>query len=170
MPIRLDRALRVVLRITRRDAGRLRRPVEERRALGRIGRDGQRLVEVRDGLVVAAQRGCAVSRAGEGEACLARDRIGLRSRVRCLAGGEVVAGERAGQLIVTERLVVSRHSQVARAAIAARERAVRDLADERLHEFVLAPLRRLRIALEIEQLASGEVAEPGLELVWSRRR
>ena len=80
LPIRVDRALRVGLRITRRDAGRLRRPVEERRAIRRIGRDRERLVEIRDGLVVAAERGRAVGRAGEREARLGRDRIGLRTR------------------------------------------------------------------------------------------
>ena len=122
-------------------------------------------VEIRDGLVVATERGRAVSRAGESEARLSRDRIGLGTRIRRLAGGEVVAGQRAGQLIIAERFVVPRHGEVPRASIATRQRAVRDLADEGLHELVLAALRRLRIALHIEQLSSGEVAEPGLELL-----
>ena len=146
-------------------AGRLRRPVEQRRALGRIGRDRQRLVEIGDGLVVATECGRPVGRAGESEARLGRDRIGLRTRIRGLAGGEVMAGQRAGQLIVAERFVVPRHGEVPRASIAAGKGAVRDLADQGLHELVLPALRRLRIALDIEQLSSGEVAEPRLELL-----
>ena len=165
LPIRVDRALRVRLRIARRDACRLRRPVEQRRSLGRVGRDRQRLVEIGHGLVVATECGRPVGRAGESKARLGRDRIGLRTRIRGLAGGEVMARQRAGQLIVAERFVVPRHGEVPRSSIAAGERAVRDLADQGLHELVLPALRRLRIALDIEQLSSGEVAEPGLELV-----
>ena len=126
----------------RRDACRLGRAVEQRRAVGRLGRDRQRLVEIGDGLVVCAQRCGPVRRAGEGEARLGGDRIGLRAGIRRLAGGEVVAGQRAGQLVVAERLVVAGHGQVAGAAVATGERAVGDLADQRLHELVLAALRR----------------------------
>ena len=76
-----------------------------------------------------------------------------------------MARQRAGQLIVAERFVVPRHREVTRRRSRRREGPVRDLADEGLHELVLAALRRLRIPLDIEQLPSGEVVEPRLELV-----
>ena len=114
---------------------------------------------------MAAQGRGAIGGGGEGEARLGRERIGLGARVGRLAGREVVAGQRAGQLVVAERLVVARRGEVPRAPVAPRERAVGDLADERLDEPVLAALRRARIALDVEQLAPDEVAQARLELV-----
>ena len=92
----------------------MRGAIEQRRALGRAGRDRQRLLEVRDRLVVAAQRRGSVGGAGEREARLGGDRIGLGAGLGGLVGGEVVAGQRAGQLVVAERLVVAGHGEVPR--------------------------------------------------------
>ena len=53
-------------------------------------------------------------------------------------GGEVVRGERPGQLVVTFRLVVAGDGQVAAASLTPGERPVGDLADQGLDESVLA--------------------------------
>jgi hypothetical protein len=55
-------------------------------------------------------------------------------------GGDVVAGEGAGELLVADRLVVAGDGEVPCPPVAAGERAVGNLADERLDELVLADL------------------------------
>ena len=69
----------------------------------------------------------------------------------------------AGQLVVAERLEVARGGQVAGPPLALGQRAVGDLADERLDEAVQAALRAPRIDLDVEQLAPDERLEPRLE-------
>ena len=56
-----------------------------------------------------------------------------------------MAGQRAGELVGAERLEEARGRQVARLAVAPGERAVGDLADQRLDEGVLAALGRARV-------------------------
>ena len=112
-----------------------------------------------------AQRGGPIGGAGQREASLGGDGIGLGALIGCFARGQVVVCERAGQLVLAEALEVTRGGQVTRASVAARQRAVRDLADERLDELVLPALGRARIGLEVEQLAPHEPAQPRLQLV-----
>ena len=76
-----------------------------------------------------------------------------------------MARQRARQLVVADALVVARHGQVPRATVAARERAVGDLLDQRLDEPILAALRRSRVGLDLEQLAADQGAQPRLQLL-----
>ena len=76
-----------------------------------------------------------------------------------------MAGERAGQLVATERLEEARRGEVLGLAVGLGERAVRDLADERLDERVLAALRAARVRRGWdEQLAPDERPQARLEL------
>ena len=52
---------------------------------------------------------------------------------------------------------------MASAAIALRQRSVRDLPDERLNELVLTPLRRPRINLLPQELQVDQRSQPGLQ-------
>ena len=94
----------------------------------------ERLLGEGDGLVVRAERGGSLGGAAQREACLGRDRIGLGARGRGLVGRQVVGRQDAGQLLVAERLEVAGRGEVAGAPVAPGERAVGDLADERLDE------------------------------------
>ena len=84
--------------------------------------------------------------------------------------GQVVRREGAGQLVVAEPLEVARRGEVPRAAVAAGQRAVGHLADERLDEGVLAAFRRARVGFEVEQLAPDQRAKARLELVSAPAR
>ena len=122
------------------------------------------MVQVCDRLVVSAECGGTVRGAGERQARLGGDRIGLRPLVGGFARRQVVVRERAGQLVIAEPLEVAGGGQVTRAAVPARQRPVGDLADERLDELVLAPFGRPRIRLDVEQLATHEVPQLGFEV------
>ena len=145
--------------------GGARCAVEQRRAVSRIRGDRECLLEVADRLVVGSQRAGSIGRTGERKARLAGDRIGLRAFVGGIASRKVVAGQRAGHLVVADALVVACDSQVPRAAVPARERAVRDLLDQRLDEPILAALRRARIGLDLEQLAANQGAQARLQVI-----
>src|SRR3954447_2955441 len=78
-------------------------------------------------------------------------------------GSEIVRGQRTCQLVIAERLEVACRRKVALSPITLGERAIGDLADERLHEAVLTTFRRARIELNIDELAPAEVAQSRLE-------
>ena len=109
-------------------------------AIGGIGADGQGVLEERDRLGVRAERrrpfGCSAQRHSR----LGRQRVGLGPVGRVAVGGQVVAGQGAGQLVGLERLEEPCRGQVADLAVALGQRVVGDLADERLDERVLATL------------------------------
>ena len=90
--------------------------------------------------------------------------VGLGTLGGVPVGGEVVAGERAGELIGPERLEEAGGGEVAGLAVAPGERVVGDLPDERLDEGVLAALGRAGVGLEGEELAPDEGAQAGLQL------
>ncbi len=75
-----------------------------------------------------------------------------------------MAGQDAGELGVADRLVDPRDGEVPSAPVSPRQRRVRDLADERLDESILAALRRARVGLELEELAADEIAQTELDL------
>ena len=82
------------------------------------------------------------------------------------AGGEVVAGQGARQLVGAEGFEESGGGEMADLAVAPGEGVVGDLPDERLDERVLAALRRTGVGLEGQQLPANEVTER----VGERRR
>ena len=77
------------------------------------------------------------------------ERVGLARLARVLVGREVVAGERARELVGPERLEEPGGGEVAGLAVAPGERVVGDLADERLDERVLAALRAARVGARV---------------------
>ena len=117
------------------------RPDEELDAVGVVAGHDERLFELLDRLVVRPERRGPLRRGGEREARLDGDGVRLGARLRGVVGRQVVRRERPGELLVAERLEVAGRGQVPRPAIASSERPVRDLADERLDELVLASLR-----------------------------
>ena len=132
-------------------------------SIGRIGADGQRVLEEGDGLGMRAEGGSPLGGPAQGDAGLGGEGVCLRP-VRCVAlGRQVVAGQGAGQLLAAEGLEVARGSQVANLAIALGQRVVGDLADECLDEGVLAALGRAGVDLLDEQLAPDEGAQARLE-------
>ena len=104
-----------------------------------------------------------IGRSAQGQAGLDGHRVRLRSGFGRGVGGDIVAGQSAGQLVIAEGFVVARRGEVPRPAVAARQDAVRDLADERLDEVVLAALRRPRVDLEMEQLTPDQDAQARLQ-------
>ena len=113
---------------------------------------------------MAAEGNRPIGRPGQGDPGLDRDRVRLGALGRRLVGGEVVRGEGAGQLVVAERLEVAGGRKVPGPPLALGQRAVGDLADQRLDEAVLAALGRARVGLDLEELAPDEGPEPRLEL------
>jgi hypothetical protein len=108
---RLGPALRVD--VARRGIRRACRPEQELTSLGRTSRDGDRLAQVGDGLVMSAERRGPLGGAGQGQPGLDGDRVGLGALGRGLVGGDVVRGQRAGQLVLAERLEVAGRGEVA---------------------------------------------------------
>jgi hypothetical protein len=105
-----------------------------------------------------------LGRSAEGDARLARDGVGLRTVIRRPMGIEVVRRKGTGQLLVAERLEVAGGGEVPRPPVSPGEHAVRDLADQRLHEAVLPPLGRAGVSILDEHLLPHQVAQPWLEL------
>ena len=68
-------------------------------------------------------------------------------------GGQIVAGESARELVGAQRFEEPGGGEVARLAIPLREGVVCHLANERLHEGVLAALRAAWVRFHREQLA-----------------
>ena len=101
-----------------------------------------RLVEELDRLGVGAERDRPIGGALQGDPGLAGEGVGLGALGRVLVGGEVVAGEGAGELVRAERLEEAGRGEVAGLAVALGEHPVGDLADQRLDEGVLAALGR----------------------------
>ena len=96
-------------------------------------------------------------------ACAA-DGVRLGARRGFLEGGEVVGGQGTDELVLAERLEMPRRGEMPVAAVTLGQRRVRDLADERLDEAVLAAFRRPRVDLLDEDLAPDETAQSRLEL------
>lgn len=74
-----------------------------------------------------------------------------------------MARQDAGELVIPERLDVPRRSEVPGLPISSGQRVVRHLADQRLHECVLATLRTAWIGLQGEQLAPDQAPKPRLD-------
>ncbi len=111
-----------------------------RRLVGDLqGRAQQRL-----GLVGGTELHGPLRCTTQGQAGLDAQGLGLGPGLGGLEGGQVVRREHAGQLVLAEALEVARGGQVSDTAVAARERVVGDLADDRLDEAVLAALRAKR--------------------------
>ena len=116
-------------------------PVQQCRAIGRRGRDRQRLRNEVGRLTMAAQSCCPLRRPTQGQACLGCDRLCFGAGHRRLVGCDVVAGQSAGQLIATTSLEVSRRRQVSFASLRFGQCRVGDFAHQRLRETELAALR-----------------------------
>ena len=100
----------------------------------------------------------------QGDPRLARQRVGFGRLARVLVGREVVAGQRARELVGPERLEEPGRGEMARLPVATGERVVGDLADERLDERVLAALRAARVEVLGQQLAADQLAEHRFEV------
>ena len=100
----------------------------------------------------------------KGDPRLSRERVGLGTLGRVRVGRQVVAGQRAGELVGAERLEEARRGEVPGLPVRAGQRVVGHLADEGLDEGVLAAFRRSGIALLGEQLASDQRAQALLQL------
>ena len=137
------------------------RGLEEVRLLGRLGRHRDRLEQESRGLAVRTQGGSALCGRAQRDPRLGRERLGLVRRPRVGVRREVLAGERARELLAAEPLEVARGREVAGLAIVAREHVVGDFADQALHEDVLAALRRPRICLDPQELAPDEALAGG---------
>ena len=151
--------------VLRRDVRRAGGAQEETRLFAGSRLDGDGLSKVRDRLVVGAQGRRALGCSREGESRLNGHRLGFRAFRRRLVRGQIVRRQRAGQLVVAERLEVARGREMPGAPFAAREGSVGDLADERLDEAVLAALR----ADADRSRRRGARAAPGLG-AWVRGR
>ncbi len=138
---------------------------QQLRLLHRVRGDLQRLLGEGDSLVMGTKAFRAFGGATKGEPRLGGDRVGLFARRRGLEGGQVVARLHARQLVLADRLDETCRGDVACAAVAATERAVGDLADERLDEPVLATLRRSGVGFDLEQLPTDKGAQSRLELL-----
>ena len=149
--------------VSRGCVGGRRRPKVQGGALARIGGDRDRLANVRDRLVVGTECRGPLGRARQSQARLDPDGIGLGAVGRGSVGRDVVGGEGTGQFVVAERLEIASRGEVSGAPLALRQGPVGDLADQRLDEPVLTPLRAARIHLDVEQLPPHEGLEPWLE-------
>ena len=133
--------------------------VEDRLVRG-LGRDAQRLLAEVECLLVRAQ-GCRPIRGrAQRDPGLAGQGVPLGTGGAVRVGGQVLAGEGTGELVGTQRLEVTRGREVARLAIGAGHHVVGDLADQRLHEPVLAALRRARVDVRAQELPLGERPQP----------
>ena len=112
-----------------------------------VGGDLERSLEVGQRLLGRPERKRAICGAPQCNTCLRSQGLSLGTRRSGPVCVHVVACENAGQFLVAHCLEVTSRCQVASAAIALRQRSVRDLPDERLNELVLTPLRRPRINL-----------------------
>ena len=108
------------------------------------------------------ERSCAIARAGQPVDDLRAKRVGIGRVGLELEGGEVVGRDDLDHFLFSPapaRLEEAGRGQVPHLAVAARERLVRDVADEVLQEAVLAALRRTRIQLEEHDLLADEAVE-----------
>ena len=107
----------------RRAARRRRRhsPARSSRAasLAGVGRHRQRLAQERDRLLVRAEGGRPIGGRDERDPRLGGQRIGLRPVRRVRVRGEVVAGQRARELVGAEDFEEARRREVADLAVAA---------------------------------------------------
>ena len=120
---------------------RLRRSLEEIRELGGLDGHEHGLVVQPHRLRMRAEPGGPFGGGPQRDPRLRSQGVGLRALGGVLVRGEVVAGERAGELVRAERFEEARGREVAIPPIATRQRVVGDLADQRLDERVLASLR-----------------------------
>ena len=97
-----------------------------------------------------------LGRALQGDPGLPGQRVPLGALAGVCLGREVMARESPSELVGPDALEVPGGGEVARLAIRPREGVVGDLADERLHEGVLAPLRRARVRGDREDLAADQ--------------
>ena len=132
----------------------------ELRLLPWVSRHLQRLFQEAGGLDERAQRPRPLRCSTQRDARLGRDRFAFGTVGLGLVGRNVMLGQRPGDPLVVEGLEVARRRDVQPPPVALRERAVRHLADESLHEAVLALLGRARIRVEREHLAPHQPAQP----------
>ncbi len=116
-------------------------PLQQLGALARLLRQLQRVLEVSDSLLVRSEPCGAIGRRAKADARLGADGIGLGALIRRSVRGEVMGGERAGGFVRFRCLQVAGGGEVPAPALAHGERVVGDLADQRLDEPILAPLR-----------------------------
>ena len=142
-----------------RDAG----PVQQLHAIGRVGRDFERLVQEGKRLVMRVERGRTIGGGPERNPCLGCDRgtfVALGAGPVCV---EVVGRQDTGDLVVVEAFEEASRSQMPRSSIPARQGPVGHLSDEPMNEAVLPALRRTRVHVELEEFPPDEIAQPGLE-------
>ena len=101
----------------------------------------ERLLEERDRLVEAASAGARAAAALSAMRAWPASASASGPSAAVGVRGQVVAGQRAGELVAAEGLEVARRGEVQLLAIVLGQRVVGDLADERLDERVLAALR-----------------------------
>ncbi len=137
----------------------------EGQLLGRIGRHLERLLEEAQRLDERAERPPPLRGAAECDPGLGRHRLALGTLGLRPVRRDVVLGQRTGDALVVERLEVARRGQVETPSVALRQRAVRNLAHEPLHEPVLPALRRTRVGFHGQHLAPHEPAQVRGDLV-----
>ena len=115
-----------------------------------IRRDRQRLLEEPRRLGIRAERRGPVGRRSQRDPRLGRESIRLRTRGGVRVGGEIVAGQSAGELVAAEALEEAGRGEVAALAIGAGQCVVGHFPDQCLDERVLATLGTPRIRLEGE--------------------
>ena len=115
-------------------------PFEQVGLFGRIGRHVDRLTEEDDRLRLCPECDGAVRCAPQGDPGLRSEGVLLGTRRGVVAGGEIVGGECAGELVGLEGLEEPGRGDMPGLAVGAGQLAVGDLADEPLHERVLAAL------------------------------
>ena len=135
----------------------------ERRLVGRIRGHGKGLLQVIQRQACEPSAGRPVGGPAEGDPGLGGKGIGLRPGGCREVGVAVVCGQDPGQLVAVEGLEVARGREVARPTVLLRQRLVGDLADQPLDEDVLAALRRARIVIDGQDLASDEAPKSRLE-------
>jgi hypothetical protein len=121
-------------------AGGVARTDPELQLFGGFGGDREGRGVVPNGQPARAQLARPLCGAAERHAGLGGHRGSLGPVRMRPVGVDVVLRQDAGELVVAERLVVAGRRQVARPTIVARERAVRDLAQQALYEPVVPPL------------------------------
>ena len=109
--------------------------------VGRVGDDQQPALKVGVRAAVRPEIRGTLRRGAQRNPGLGGHRGTLLPVGMGLVGIHVVLCQDAGELVITERLVVARGGEMARAPIVAREGAVGDLAQEALDESVVSALR-----------------------------
>ena len=150
---------------SRRLRGHVAEPFQDWPSLDRLPADPSRLAQRVDRLAERAEAFRPVGGGDERDPRLRPDGITLRSVGCGVIGGDEVGCDGAGELLIVEGPEVAGRREVSGPTFAPRQRRVGDLADERLHEGMLAPRRRSRVGLDREDLAPYQRIEPRRERV-----